>query len=351
MPQNRHVVLKSRPGVVGEPTVDNFDVEDCSYPEDLPAGHVLVETSYLSVDPAMRCQMNERTGVHYLQPWKLGEVIQGLGGLGTVISSNYDKLKVGDTVTMVFGCPWSLYFEVEGSKLEKVDRAIVGDHVTLVLSCFGLIGLTSLLGIREKGHVVRGSGQTFVVSGAAGACGSLAGQIAKLEGCERVIGICGSEVKCHFLKDTLGLDIALCYKDDDFVDKLKEVCPNGVQVYFDNVGGDVSAAVIDLMTENSHIVLCGQISQYNKHSHYPPPLAGETCKRLKEMNITRERFLVLNYREKFQATLMQLVTWVKQGKLKVFETFEEGLDKTPVAFINMMKGGNTGKMLVRVADP
>ncbi|XP_072896571.1 prostaglandin reductase 2 isoform X5 [Hemitrygon akajei] len=197
-----------------------------------------------------------------------------------------------------------------------LDPQLVGGHLSYFLGVAGLSGLTALLGVREKGHVKPGANQTMVVSGAAGACGMLAGQIARLEGCSRVVGICGTDEKCQVLVRKMGFDAAINYKKDDITEKLLEYCPSGVNVYFDNVGGYISDVVISQMNKDSHVILCGQISQYNKDVPYPPPLPSHTEAILKERNITRERFLVTNYSDKYATSLVQLTRWLKEGKLK-----------------------------------
>ncbi|XP_072120237.1 prostaglandin reductase 2 isoform X4 [Mobula birostris] len=231
-----------------------------------------------------------------------------------------------------------------------LDPQLVDGHLSYFLGVAGLPGLTALLGVREKGHVKPGANQTMVVSGAAGACGMLAGQIARLEGCSRVVGICGTDEKVQVLIRRMGFDAAINYKNDDITEKLSEYCPSGVDVYFDNVGGHISDVVISQMNKDSHVILCGQISQYNKAVPYPPPLPSHTEAILKERNITRERFLVTNYSDNFATSLVQLTRWLKEGKLKVCETVVKGLENIGAAFESMMKGGNIGKQLVLVAE-
>jgi len=350
--ENFRVVLQSRPGPNAVATEENFKYESCPFPpEKLQAGQVLVKSLYLSVDPALRCCMNEVTGVEYLQPWQLGEVINGLIGLGVVIASTDDNFQLGDIVGRPLKWIWQLFFVTNSSDLQKIDRKITGDRISLILSCLGLIGLTSLIGIWEKGRIRKGENETFVVSGAAGACGTLAGQIARLEGCGKVIGICGTDEKCRFLTEELGFDVAINYKTENIQEKLQVSCPDGVDIYFDNVGGDVSNAVIKQMNSKSRLILCGQISQYNKDVPYPPPIPKDIEDLLAEKRIERDRFLLLDYMEQFDKGLQQLATWIVQGQLKVHETVEEGLENAGKAFVNMMSGGNIGKQLVHVANP
>ncbi|XP_077862416.1 LOW QUALITY PROTEIN: prostaglandin reductase 2-like, partial [Saccoglossus kowalevskii] len=174
--------------------------------------------------------------------------------------------------------------------------------------------------------------------------------IARLEGCSNIVGISGSDEKCQYLTEQLGFNHAINYKTEDVDEKLKESCPNGIDIYFDNVGGEISNTVIKQMNINSHVILCGQISVYNKDIPYPPPIPQEILEYIADKNITRERYTVLNYREKFPQTMMQLMEWLKNGLLKHPETVAEGLEQTGAAFVSMMKGGNLGKQIVHVAD-
>ncbi|XP_073923674.1 prostaglandin reductase 2 isoform X3 [Castor canadensis] len=299
-------------------------MEEVSLPDDINEGQVQVRTLYLSVDPYMRCRMNEDTGSDYLVPWQLSQVVDG-GGIGIIEDSKHTSLTKGDVVTSFFW-PWQTKAVLDGSILEKVDPQLVGGHLSYFLGAIGMPGLTSLIGIQEKGHITAGSNQTMVVSGAAGACGSLGGQIGRLLGCSRVVGICGTHEKCLLLTSELGFDAAINYKKGNVAEQLQESCPAGVDVYFDNVGGDISDTVISQMNQNSHIILCGQISQYNKDVPYPPPLPSAVEAIQKERNITRERFLVLNYKDKFEPGILQLSQWFKEGKLKIKETVINGLE-------------------------
>ncbi|XP_055496861.1 prostaglandin reductase 2 isoform X4 [Leucoraja erinacea] len=344
----QQVVLNSRPGKNGQPVAENFRLEESTLPEDLQEGQVKVHTRYLSVDPYMRCRMNEDTGVDYLGPWQVSRVADG-GGVGVVEDSKHPMFQKCDVVTSL-NWPWQTRAIVDGKVLMKLDPQLVDWHLSYFLGIVGMPGLTSLLGVREKGHVKPGANQTMVVSGAAGACGMLAGQIARLEGCSRVVGICGTDEKCQVLVHEMGFDAAVNYKKDNVAEKLLEYCPDGVDSYFDNVGGQISEVVISQMKKNSHVILCGQISMYNKDVPYPPPLPAQTEATLKERNITRERFVVINYSDKHAMGLVQLSQWLKEGKLKVRETMVKGLENIGAAFESLMKGGNIGKQLVVVSE-
>ncbi|XP_028828287.1 prostaglandin reductase 2 [Denticeps clupeoides] len=343
----KRAVLRSRPGVNGQPAPENFQVEDTVLKVDLQAGQVLVKTLFLSTDPYMRCCMNQETGADYLLPWRLCEVVDG-GGVGVVEASRSDGLCPGDVVTW-FNWPWQTHAVLDGSVLQKVDPDMVDGRLSYFLGAVGLTGLTALLGVREKGHVTPGANQTMVVSGAAGACGSIAGQVGRLDGCGRVVGICGSDEKCRCLVDQLGFSSAVNYRCSDMSAMLREACPQGIDVYFDNVGGPISDAVIAQMNVGGHVILCGQISQYNKDVPYPPPLGEETQEALRSKNITRERFMVLNYMEKQPAALLQLSQWVRRGDIKVLETVVNGIENMGAAFCSMMAGGNVGKQVVKIS--
>ncbi|XP_026789673.2 prostaglandin reductase 2 isoform X1 [Pangasianodon hypophthalmus] len=344
----QRVVLSSRPGKNGHPSPDNFRVEETSLCTELKQGEVLVRTVYLSVDPYMRCRMNDDTGADYLLPWRLEECIDG-GGVGVVEASKNTQLATGDIVTS-FNWHWQTHDVIHGNCVQKVDPRMVDGHLSYVLGAVGMPGLTALLGVREKGHVTCGAGQTMVISGASGACGSLAGQIGRLDGCERVVGICGSDEKCRILVSQLGFTAAVNYKKGDISKALRDNCPNGVDIYFDNVGGPISDTVISQMNSGGHVILCGQISQYNKDVPYPPPLSEETQEALRRKNITRDRFMVLNYMDKHKEGLELLSHWVKTGQIKVLETVANGIENMSVAFCSMMTGGNVGKQIVKISD-
>ncbi|MEE6492608.1 hypothetical protein FKM82_016612 [Ascaphus truei] len=295
-----------------------------------------------------RCRMNDFTGTDYIQPWELSKTLDS-GGVGVVKESRSSQYTAGDFV-MSFNWPWQTACILDDKSLQKLDPRLVDGHLSHFLGAVGLTGLTALLGVKEKGHVTRGANQTMVISGAAGACGSLAGQVGRLLGCSRIVGICGTDEKCSLLVSDLGFDGALNYKKAGITEKLRECCPHGVDVYFDNVGGEISDTVISQMNQDSHVILCGQISQYNKNVPYPPPLPPHTETVLKDRNITRERFMVLNYADQHDSGVLQLSQWVREGKLKAQETVVHGLENTAGAFLSMMRGGNIGKQIVQVSE-
>lgn len=235
-------VLASRPGNDGEPVAENFCLEETELSEELIDGQVLAKTLYISVDPYLRCRMNEDTGTDYMQPWKISEVLDS-GGIGVIELSKNSHLKVGDIVTS-FNWPWQTKCIMDGNALKKLDPNLVDGHLSLFLGAVGMTGLTAFLGLKEKGHVIPGANQTMVVSGAAGACGSLAGQIGRLLGCSRIVGICGTNEKCAILTFELRFDEAVSYREPELEERLRYCCPDGVDIYFDNVGGEISDIVI-----------------------------------------------------------------------------------------------------------
>lgn len=342
----QRVVLASRPGKDGVPDPENFRLEETTLSAELKDGEVRVHTLYLSVDPYMRCRMNEETGAEYLRPWPLSEPVDG-GGVGVVQSSLCSSYTEGDVVTSL-NWPWQTHAVLPGAVLQKLDPRLVDGHLSYFLGVVGMTGLTALLGVREKGHVTKG--QTMVVSGAAGACGSIAGQIGRLDGCTTVVGICGSDDKCRALVEDLGFTAAINYRQEDVSARLKQCCPSGINVYFDNVGGAISDTVISQMTRDARVILCGQISQYNKDVPYPPPLSEETQGTIRRNHITRERFMVLNYMDKADAAIFELSQLVRSGQLKVLETVMDGIENMSVAFCSMMKGGNVGKQIIKISD-
>lgn len=348
-PENFCVVLSNRPGANSEPSESNFSYQKIEFPSQaLTEGDILIKNRFLSLDPALRCLLNADSGVDYVKAYELGTTVMGLGGIGEVVSSADPNFKTKDLVTPNFQWPWQLYFVVRNSTIRKIPEEVAATSPSLCLSVLGITGLTAILGVKEKGHIVAGLNQTMVVSAAAGSTGSLAGQIAKAEGCGKLIGICGTDAKCQWLTTELGFDAAINYKTSDVSARLSELCPQGIDVYFDNVGGTISDDVIRKMNKDSHIILCGQIAVYNKDVPYPPPIPSDIENLLKDKNITRDRFMVLNYSDKFEVSLAELMKLYKTGKLKVKETVEKGLENTGKAFVSMMKGGNIGKQLVEI---
>lgn len=277
----------------------------------------------------------------YAPPVAIGGVMGG-GAVGKVIQSNNAAFNEGDIVEGMFG--WQEYAVSNGQGVRKIDPSLA--PISTALGILGMPGLTAYFGLLEIGKPQ--PGETVVVSGAAGAVGSIAGQIAKIKGC-RAVGIAGADDKVAYLTGELGFDAAFNYKAvDDYYAKLKELCPNGIDVYFDNVGGAITDAVFRLINTKARISICGQISQYNLEKVELAPRLILTSLLVKQARA--EGFLVFQFTDKYPEALRQMAQWLNEGKLKYAEDIEEGIENTPGAFLAMLKGRNTGKQLVKVAD-
>lgn len=325
------IVLASRPK--GKPVVENFETKSIELPE-IKEGEILLEPMFYSVDPYMRGRMNDAKS--YTPPFEIGKPITG-GGVAKVIKSNTDKFKADDIVAG--NLPWQQQCIATEKDLQKIDIAIA--PASYYLGILGMPGLTAYFGLMHIGKPI--AGETVVVSGAAGAVGIVVGQIAKLQGC-RVIGIAGSDEKIKLLKETLGFDEGINYKTvADIKKAIADACPKGVDIYYDNVGGEISDAVISNINFNARIVLCGQIALYNSTEIQMGP-------RLQPMLLTRsvlmQGFIIGNYQSQFSEGLRHLAMWVQQGKLKYKETIVKGFDKLPAALLGLFSGDNTGKMIV-----
>ncbi len=335
MEQNKQIHLVSRPQ--GTPTSDNFKIVDAPMPQPQD-GEVLVRALYLSVDPYMRGRMSDRKS--YTPPFKLNETMGG-ANVGQVVESKFDGLKKGDIV--MGHLLWQLYTVAPGKELLKVDpdRA----PISTALGVLGMTGLTAYFGLLKLAEPKEG--ETVVVSGAAGAVGSVVGQIAKIKGC-RVVGIAGTDEKNAYLRDELGFDATINYKTDDVPSALRDACPDGVDVYFDNVGGEISDAVLRLINHGARISICGQISLYNLEK----PDEGPRPQPLLLTNSARmQGFIVSDFAADFAEGREQLTQWFGGGKLKYAENIVEGFENTPSAFLGLFEGDNTGKQLVKVSDP
>jgi NADPH-dependent curcumin reductase CurA len=330
---NRQFRLASRPQ--GMVTRENFEVvqEPVAEPG---GGEVLVKTQYISLDPAMRGWMAE--GRSYIPPVQIGEVMRA-GMLGEVIASAGERFSVGDHVTGWLGvqeyavCPESAVFAVDPAAAP----------LTTYLGALGMPGMTAYFGLLDVAEPKKG--ETVVVSGAAGAVGSVVGQIARIKGC-RAIGIAGGPEKCEWVAGELGFDACIDYKSADVARALREHCPEGIDVYFDNVGGEISAAVHARLNVGARIAICGQVSQYNavrpEPSFHPGLLIVFRAK--------MQGFLVSDYAARFDEAARRLARWVAEGKLQWREDVTDGLENAPRAFLGMLRGENRGKALVKVAD-
>ncbi|MFD8500266.1 NADP-dependent oxidoreductase [Amycolatopsis sp. NPDC059657] len=331
--QATEVQLASRPH--GAPTLENFTVANTAIPSP-GEGQLLVRNSVISVDPYMRGRMSDRKS--YSAPYELGRAMQG-GAVGEVVESTVDGFKPGDHVLHFEG--WRTHAVIDAKTAVKVDGAV--SPLSNYLGVLGMTGLTAYAGLfRVAGFK---AGDTVFVSGAAGAVGSIVGQLAKLNGAKRVIGSAGTPEKVKWLVEELGFDAAFNYKDGPVVDQLREAAPEGIDVYFDNVGGEHLEAAIDSMNLNGRIAVCGMISQYNATEPTPAPrnLATIIAKRF-----TMTGMLVGDHYDLQPKFVAEVAPLVASGQLKHSETFVDGIENAPQAFIDMLEGANTGKMLVRV---
>jgi len=328
---NRRWTLAARP--VGEPTESDFVLEEAPVPQ--PAeGEVLVRTRWLSLDPYMRGRMSEARS--YARPVQLGEVMTG-EVVGEVVESRSSAFTPGQLVACRAG--WQEYGALPGHQLRRVDPAVAPAQTALHV--LGMTGLTAYFGLYDVCRPV--PGDTVVVSAASGAVGQVVGQLAKLAGC-RTVGIAGSPEKVGDLRE-YGYDAGIDYRREDVAAALREHCPRGVDVYFDNVGGDLSSAVHGRLAQGARIAVCGQIANYN--DAVPAGPAGD----LRFLIVARARiegFLVSDYARRFEPALTRLTAWVAEGRLRYREDVVEGIEHAPRAFIGLFRGENRGKLLVKV---
>jgi NADPH:quinone reductase len=333
---NRQITLASRP--LGLPKVSDFDLVYSPLPSPA-AGEVLVRSVYLSLDPYMRGRMNDAES--YARPVAIGEVMTG-AAVAIVVESDDPELHSGDAVVGILG--WQEYAVAQRRDLRKVVHPN-GSPLSTALGVLGMPGLTAYFGLLDICDPQ--PGETVVVSGAAGAVGMLAGQIAKIKGC-RVVGVAGSDVKISWLLDELGFDAAVNYRTSaDFHGDLEGLCPDGIDVYFDNVGGAITDAVVRRINTGARICVCGQSSQYNLEQ---PEVGPRWLGQLIVKQAKAQGFLVSSYAERYLEGLEQLGAWLKQGVLKYREDVAQGIEAAPQAFIGMLQGKNQGKQLVQLSE-
>jgi NADPH-dependent curcumin reductase len=299
-------------------------------------GEMLVKIHYISLDPAMRGWMNE--GRSYVPPVGIGDVMRA-GAAGRVIASKNDRFAVGDAVTGALGV--QKYAFSDGAGLIKVDTKVA--PLPVFLGTLGMPGMTAYFGLLEVGKPK--AGETVVVSAAAGAVGTVVGQIAKIKGC-RAVGLAGGPEKCRFVVEELGFDAAIDYKHEPVPEALRKHCPKGIDVYFDNVGGEILDAALALLARGARIPLCGAISQYNSK-------AIEGPKNYLSLLINRARmegFLVFDYAERYTEAAVQMAGWMMAGKLKSREHIVAGFETFPETLLKLFTGENTGKLVLKVAD-
>ncbi|MEC1625389.1 NADP-dependent oxidoreductase [Bacillus mojavensis] len=333
----QQIQLARRPQ--GVPVHEDFRFETISVPEPRQ-GEVLVKTLYVSVDPYMRGRMQDTKS--YVEPFALDEALSG-GVIAEVVSDG-DKLKQGEIV--IGNLNWQEYSAVSESAVRKIDTSLA--PASAYLGILGMTGLTAYFGLLDIGRPKEG--ETVVVSGAAGAVGSAVGQIAKIKGAH-VVGIAGSDDKIDYLKNELHFDEAINYKTADDIQKaLADACPNGVDVYFDNVGGSISDAVMNLLNEFARIPVCGAISSYNAENE-ADDMGPRVQSKLIKTKALMQGFIVSDYSDRFPEGAKQLAEWLRDGKIHYEETITEGFENIPDAFLGLFKGENKGKQLIKVSDP
>jgi len=329
---NNTVRLKQRPYGFTDKNTWNISEEDL--PE-LKDNEFLVKVNYISLDPAMRGWLDDVKS--YLPPVQIGEVMRA-GNTGEVVKSNNPKFKVGAKVMGWFGV--QSYAVSEGKQV--LDISQFGLPEEKFLSVLGMTGYTAYFGLLDVG--LPKSGETIVVSGAAGAVGSIVGQIAKLKGLT-VIGIAGGKEKCDHVVNDLGFDTCIDYKGMDVMKKIYEHTPKGVDIYFDNVGGEILDAILTRINKRARVVICGAISQYNATSR---PSGPKNYLSLLVNRARMEGFIVLDYADRYQAAAMEMAQWMAEGKIKSFEHMEEGLENFPEIFNRLFSGEKRGKLVLKV---
>ena len=334
---NRQWLLAARPhGLVKE---SDFEYRESPIPE-IADDEVLVRNLYLSFDPAMRGWMQDRKS--YLPPVAIGEPMRA-SCVGQVIESRHPRFTPGDLVQGVLG--WQDYAAASSGGPMPISRIPSEFPMTLPLHVLGITGLTAYFGVLDLGRPQ--AGETVVVSAAAGATGSVAGQVARLQGC-RVIGIAGGAEKCDWVTQEAGFDAAIDYKSEDVRGRLRELCPDGIHIYFDNVGGEILDAALTLIASGARIVLCGGISSYNEET--PPPVPRNYLNMIAQ-HARMEGFLVFDYLPRFREALQQLGDWIRRGELAYREDIQHGFENAPRTFLRLFEGKNIGKQLLKIADP
>lgn len=331
---NQQIKLIARP--TGTPNASNWSFE--THPIAEPgADEVLIKVNYLSIDPAMRGWMNE--GKSYIKPVELGDVMRALG-IGTVLKSNSKHFTVGDSVSASVGV--QEYAVLNQREVIKVDTNLFPAPV--YLGTLGMSGLTAYFGILETGQPV--SGETVVVSGAAGAVGSVVGQIAKIKGC-RVVGIAGGKDKCDYVVNELGFDACIDYKEAGLRRNLKDACPEGIDVFFDNVGGEILDTVLTLINKKARIVICGAISQYNSTA----PQGPKNYLSLLVNRAKMEGIVVFDNMANYGKGVIEMAGWIKEGKLtSKYHLAKGGVKAFPDVLLDLFNGENTGKMVLEIAE-
>lgn len=337
---SRKVVLASRPK--GAPVSDNFRLENVAKPEPKD-GEVLLKTIYLSLDPYMRGRMSDAKS--YADPVEIDDVMVG-GTVAQVEASNNDKFAVGDWVLSYSG--WQDYSVSDGKDLMPLGQN--PENPSYALGIMGMPGFTAYMGLLDIGQPKEGD--TVVVAAATGPVGATVGQIAKIKGC-KAVGVAGGEEKCRYAVETLGFDACIDHKADNFEQQLEEACADGIDVYYENVGGKVFDAVLPLLNTGARVPLCGLVSQYNA-TELPsgPDRMGMLMGTLLTKRIKMQGFIIFDdYGHRYDEFAQDMMQWIKDGTIHYREQVVEGLENAPQAFIGMLDGENFGKLVVKVNDP
>lgn len=329
---NIQYILQKRPFGIPEP--DTWIKKESSVPK-IKEGEILVQNHYISLDPAMRGWMNDKKS--YVEPVVIGDVMRA-GTIGKIIESKHKTFKVGDCVTGWGGV--QNYCVTNGERWNVVNETLA--PMPMYLGALGMTGMTAYFGILEVGKLK--SGDIVLVSGAAGAVGSIVGQIAKIKGCT-VIGIAGGQKKCDDLVKNYGFDIALDYKSETFVNDFKNSCEKGIDIYFDNVGGEILDLALSKIRRNARIVICGAISQYNSKTGIKGP---SNYMSLLVNRATMQGMLVFDYAEHYQEAAAEMAKWIQSGKIKDTNTIVDGIDHFYDAFLRLFSGEKHGKLLLKV---
>jgi NADPH-dependent curcumin reductase CurA len=330
---NHQFRLAARPVGLPKRSDWNYTEESVRQPNQ---GEVLIRTLFLSLDPAMRGWMNDAKS--YIPAVQIGEVMRA-GGVGVVVASQHPDFKEGDHVYGTLGV--QEYATLSGKDLTKIAASSL--PLPVYLGVLGLPGLTAYFGLLDVGQPK--PGETVVVSGAAGAVGTVVGQIAKIKGC-RVVGIAGGKQKCDYLTQELGFDAAVDYKSDELKKTLRQHCPKGVDVYFDNVGGDILDTVLTQLARKARIVICGAISQYNSTTGVKGP-ANYLSLLVNRASMTG--MIVFDYAARYPEAMREMAGWLAAGKLKSREDIVSGIETFPEALLKLFKGENLGKLVLKVA--
>ena len=331
---NRKITLKSRPD--GYPKPSDFELIEESIPQP-GEGEVLVESIWLSLDPYMRGRMRE--GGTFAASVGLGDVMVG-SAVCRIVESRTPAYEVGEIVDVELG--WQEYGVLAGQDLRRVDPSM--GPLSTALGILGMTGMTAYFGFLEVCQPR--PGDTVVVSAASGAVGQVVGQIAKIMGCY-VVGTAGSQEKIDYIVDELGFDVGINYKTDNVPEALAEACPLGIDVYFDNVGGPMTDAVMENLADFARVAICGQLSQYNLSK---PELGPRNIRNLNIHQARMEGFLNYSFANRFEVGRRHISQWIREGKMKYREDVTEGIENAPSAFIGMLRGENFGKTLVKVSD-